>query len=400
MSTELIKIEEFTSLMKSAPDALGKNQKSIANCNSAGQAILDTIQGEGMTDELDAKAAEYLKKVNVTITNMKSRRAPVTQLFDRIRSIFTTDEKAIDPKDKSTIPGKIAAERDRYAALKREEERRKQQEMQRQANIEKERGTYRLAIEQAINTHMSSYFAEQQKNLSHIWESITLATFELKEKSIRGWSTLYPREHFDTFNQDITTYYLDAQTKENIKAEILNNKYSAFSQQYKFDMEDLRQSFIDRLSSKKQELIEEEELRKKDAEAAAKAEAERKQREEEERKQRELEIQQKEHEQQQKAESSIQSAQMNSLFATAAASVTTRTSKAKVTERIKILHPAGFLEIYQMWWINEGQNLTIEELEKIHKKMISFCEKKANSDDEMKIKSKYIRYEEEVKAGK
>lgn len=400
MSTELIKVEEFTSLMKSAPDALGKNQKSIANCNSAGQAILDTIQGEGMTDELDAKAAEYLKKVNVTITNMKSRRAPVTQLFDRIRSIFTTDEKAIDPKDKSTIPGKIAAERDRYAALKREEERRKQQEMQRQANIEKEKGTYRLAIEQAINTHMSSYFAEQQKNLSHIWESITLATFELKEKSIRGWSTLYPREHFDTFNQDITTYYLDAQTKANIKAEILSNKYSAFSQQYKFDMEDLRQSFIDRLSSKKQELIEEEELRKKDAEAAAKAETERKQREEEERKQRELEIQQKEHEQQQKAESSIQSAQMNSLFATAAASVTTRTSKAKVTERIKILHPAGFLEIYQMWWINEGQNLTIEELEKIHKKMISFCEKKANSNDEMKIKSKYIRYEEEVKAGK
>lgn len=400
MSTELIKVEEFTSLMKSAPDALGKNQKSIANCNSAGQSILDTIQGEGMTDELDAKAAEYLKKVNVTITNMKSRRAPVTQLFDRIRSIFTTDEKAIDPKDKSTIPGKIAAERDRYAALKREEERRKQQEMQRQANIEKEKGTYRFAIEQAINTHMSSYFAEQQKNLSHIWESITLATFELKEKSIRGWSTLYPREHFDTFNQDITTYYLDAQTKANIKAEILSNKYSAFSQQYKFDMEDLRQSFIDRLSSKKQELIEEEELRKKDAEAAAKAETERKQREEEERKQRELEIQQKEHEQQQKAESSIQSAQMNSLFATAAASVTTRTSKAKVTERIKILHPAGFLEIYQMWWINEGQNLTIEELEKIHKKMISFCEKKANSDDEMKIKSKYIRYEEEVKAGK
>ena len=399
MSTELIKVEEFTSLMKSAPDALSKNQKSIANCNSAGQAILDTIQGEGMTDELDAKAAEYLKKVNVTITNMKSRRAPVTQLFDRIRSIFTTDEKAIDPKDKSTIPGKIAAERDRYAALKREEERRKQQEMQRQANIEKEKGTYRLAIEQAINTHVSSYFAEQQKNLSHIWESITLATFELKEKSIRGWSTLYPREHFDTFNQDITTYYLDAQTKANIKAEILYNKYSALSQQYKFDMEDLRQSFIDRLSSKKQELIEEEELRKKDAEAAAKAETERKQREEEERKQRELEIQQKEHELQQKAESSIQSAQMNSLFATAA-SVTTRTSKAKVTERIKILHPAGFLEIYQMWWINEGQNLTIEELEKIHKKMISFCEKKANSDDEMKIKSKYIRYEEEVKAGK
>lgn len=40
MSTELIKVEEFTSLMKSAPDALGKNQKSIANCNSAGTGNL------------------------------------------------------------------------------------------------------------------------------------------------------------------------------------------------------------------------------------------------------------------------------------------------------------------------------------------------------------------------
>ena len=32
--------------------------------------------------------------------------------------------------------------------------------------------------------------------------------------------------------------------------------------------------------------------------------------------------------------------------------------------------------------------------------MIYLCEKKSKSDDEMKIKSKYIRYEEEVKAGK
>mgnify|MGYP000827438325 FL=1 len=165
-------------------------------------------------------------------------------------------------------------------------------------------------------------------------------------------------------------------------------------------MEDLRQSFIDRLPSKKQELIEEEELRKKDAEAAAIAEEERKKREEEERKQREFEIRQKELEQQKKAENTAQTSQMNSLFATAAASVSTTVSKAKVTEKIKVLHPAGFLEVYQMWWINEGQNLTIEELGKIHKKMITFCEKKANSGDEMKIKSKYIRYEEEVKAGK
>ena len=90
MATELIKVEEFTSLIKSAPDALSKNKNSIMACNQAGQSILDTIEGEGMTDTLDAKAAEYLKKVSVTIKNMQARRSPITQIFDRIRSIFTS----------------------------------------------------------------------------------------------------------------------------------------------------------------------------------------------------------------------------------------------------------------------------------------------------------------------
>ena len=32
--TDLIKVEEFTTLIQSAPDALSKNQKSISACNS------------------------------------------------------------------------------------------------------------------------------------------------------------------------------------------------------------------------------------------------------------------------------------------------------------------------------------------------------------------------------
>ena len=141
--TDLIKVEEFTTLIQSAPDALSKNQKSISACNSTGQGILDTIEGEGMSDELDAQAAEYLKKVNITIKNMQSRRAPITQIFDRIRSVFTSDEKAIDPKDGKTIPGKIAYARDQYAALKRFEEKKRQEEALRKANIENEKVTYR-----------------------------------------------------------------------------------------------------------------------------------------------------------------------------------------------------------------------------------------------------------------
>ena len=88
---------------------------------------------------------------------------------------------------------------------------------------------------------------------------------------------------------------------------------------------------------------------------------------------------------------------MNTLFSAAAASIAPAAVKAKVTEKIEVLHPQGFLEVYQMWWMKEGNQLPIDELAKIHKKMITYCEKIANKDSE-KITSKYVRYVEEVKA--
>ncbi|WP_455674779.1 hypothetical protein [Phocaeicola sp.] len=397
MANELIKIEEFTSIIKSAPDALQKNIASIANCNKAGQAILDSIDGEGMTDELDAMAADYLKKVSVTLKNMQARRSPITQLFDKIRSVFTSDEKAIDPKDGKTIPGKITYARDQYAAKKRLEEKRRQEEAIRIANVENEKATYRSGLANALYAHYNSYFSQQSDELAKMWESLTLNSFDLKAPIIKGWSLDYPKTHFDMFTRDLPTYYLDAMTKGSIKAEVFRGKYEQYVEEYRFSMEDLRQSYIDRLISKKQELIELDALRRQNAEAAAKAEQEAKEREAQERMEREQEAARQAEEAKKKEAVQSQQATMNSLFSASAATVSSTPVKAKITEKIKVLHPNGFLEIYQKWWFEEGQSLTIEELEKIHKKMITFCEKKANKDDD-RIKSKYIRYEEEVKA--
>ena len=51
-----------------------------------------------------------------------------------------------------------------------------------------------------------------------------------------------------------------------------------------------------------------------------------------------------------------------------------------------------------MLWINEGQTLPVEELEKIFKKMITYCEKQANSKEQKHIESQFISYEADVKA--
>lgn len=398
MSTELIKVEEFAVIMKSAPDSLKKNTSSVAACNNAGQALLDTIEGEGgMNEILDAEVAGYLKKVKVTITKMEERRKPLTQLFDKVRSVFTANEKAIDPKDKSTIPGKLVYARDQYAAKKREDEKKRQAEAIQKANMEKEKETYKAALETAIAAHMDSYFNEQSAQLLDMWERLHINSFDLKEKIIREWPLIYPIEHFNLFAKDFPVYYINAKTKESIKAEAFKGKYDAYAKQYEFDLGDLRQSFVDRLPSKKKELMELETLRITNAKAAENAEKERKEREEAERKQRELEASQREETRKKEAEGASQTAQMGALFATAAASVASAPVNAKITEKIQVLHPSGFVEVYQMWWMNEGKDLTIEELEKIHKKMITFCEKQANKED-AHLSSKYIRYVEDIKA--
>ncbi len=398
MVTDLIKVEEFTSIIQTAPDSLNRNQTSVEKSNQAGQCLLDTIQGAGgLNDALDTEVAKYLDKIRVTKAKMEERRKPLTQLFDQIRRTFTTLESNIDLKDGMTIPGKLSFMRDQYAAKKFAEEKKRKEESLRKANIDNEKVSYKNALELELNRYYNAYFNSQSGDLASAWESITFDNYDIKAKLIRGWSLVYPIEHFNQFRKELTTYYLDAMTKGAIKAEAFSGKYESFSQQYRFDMEDLRQSFIDRLSSKFKELQENEELRKTNAKAAEQAEKERKDREEKERQQRELEAKQKEEKQKIDSLAAAQVGQMNSLFDASAATLAPAPIKAKVTEKIKVLNPAGILEIYQMWWLNEGQSLPIEELEKIHKKMITFCEKKANKED-AHIKSQYVIYEEDVKA--
>ena len=84
-------------------------------------------------------------------------------------------------------------------------------------------------------------------------------------------------------------------------------------------------------------------------------------------------------------------------FGATAAAIQTSIPEAKVTKKISVNNVKGFLEVYQMWFIGEGASLPIAELEKIHKKMITFCEKKANKDQEF-IDSAFVEYVDDVKA--
>ena len=344
MATELIKIDEAKNILSSFPDIMGKNTNSVKKCNEAGQALLDTIEGEGMNETIDQATADYLKKVSVTLKNMDERRKPITQIFDRIRSF------------------------------------------------------YRQIIGDSLLSYFNQYLSSKVSELQGIFSNLTYENFDREVIGITVFQTDYPKSHFDKFSADSATYYISQETKKEIRRNILEGKYEQYAQQYKAKLLNVKQDLTDRIPSKRKELAELEQLRFANAEAAAKAEEVRKQREAAETAKQMEEIKKAEEAAKQEVAMKAQQSSIGSLFAGAAASIAPPPTNAKVKEKIIVLHQQGYLEVFQMWWINEGQTLPVEELEKIFKKMITYCEKQANSKEQKHIESQFISYEADVKA--
>ncbi len=124
------------------------------------------------------------------------------------------------------------------------------------------------------------------------------------------------------------------------------------------------------------------EMAKREAAEAARKEAERLLREQEEAKKAEME----------KANS-----EAVNLFNLARTSGQTYAPKTKVTKKINVTAHSGYMQVMSMWWAKEGCRLSKEELDKIFKKQISFCEKVANKEGEF-IKDPGIQYVDDVKA--
>ncbi|MDY4528229.1 MAG: hypothetical protein SPE11_10010 [Parabacteroides sp.] len=395
-----IQVDEVKTVIQSAPDALQKNSVSVQKCQEAGQSLLDTIESTGgiQEDALDAEVEKYLKRTKVTVDNMNTRRKPITQLLNTLAKTFTSMEAAIDVKSANTVPGRLQRARDDYARRKLEAQKRREEEARRKQQVEQEMGTYRADIASMLESTYVRYIDQQMNRLTNLFNSTTLATYNEQAEQVKNFSTAFDWNDFATHCKDnSTTFYIDAETKKRIKIEVVKTKRTDFAGRYEFEISEMKQSFIDRLPSLKKQLEEQEELRKTNAEAAARAEAERKQQEAEAQMKREQERKRKEEEAKAKAAADRAAAEVQAAFAFGADTQPATPTKAKVKKRIRVLNPQGFLHIYQLWFQREGVNLSMEDLEKVHKKMITYCEKLADKEGET-IQSDLIRYEDEVKA--
>ena len=399
-NNSLIKVEEFNQIMQSAPATLQRNQTSVSACNQAGQALLDTIEAAGgiSSDELDEAVSEYLAKTKVTVENMNKRRKPLTQLLSTISKSFTALESAIDVKSAVTIPFKLQQARNRYAARKIEEQKRREEEARRVQMAENEKAQYKTDITLLLENTYANYVSRHINALNSMYNHATLATYndvcrQIREANVTFSWTDFVNNVKDTFQ----TFYMDAATRSSIKNEVASIKKAEYAERYSFELGDLKQSLIDRLPSLRKQLEEQEELRRTNAEEAARQEELRKKEQQEQLRKQEEECKRLEDEAKAKAATEKAAAEVQAAFDFSAASMPSTPTKAKVKKKIQITNPQGFLQVYQMWFTREGINMSMEDLEKVHKKMITYCEKVVNKDGEQ-IQSAFVKYVDDVTA--
>lgn len=397
MSSELaiIKQENIQSIVSAAPQSYSDNKLSCERCISAGQSILNTITASGgMTDELDKEAALFIEKARKTVKKMNEKRSPVTKLFDDIRREFTVIENAIDPTKADTIPYKLQQYRNQYAAKKRAEEEKRRQEEYKRQQAEQARVKLRQDIEGDFKTQFQTYLNQSINWLTAKDSSVTLENYNTVYSEVKNFSASLPADWLQNLHTLIRIPgNVSVDELRQIETDTKERLGKQFTEQYTAEIQDNKDFILDRLPSKKANL---ERIAQADAADAARAKAEMEERQRKEAKEREAERKRREEEEKQKAEMARQQAEMSGLFAEQA-SMQNYQPKVKVTQKIELLNPEGIMPILSMWWSKEGCTLSAEELSKLFKKQITFCEKLANKDN-VYIENESVQYIDDVKA--
>lgn len=398
MTTEITVFEpqNFGSVVKAAPQAYNENRISHERCLACGQQLLQRIQAEGMSDELDQEVAVFIERARKTVRKMNAKRSAVTQLFDSVRSAYTSLENEVDPAKKGTVPAQLQDLRNRYAAKKREEfeaeQRRRQLEQAKAADKTK----YAADVEEDYKRQFNGLLAKTLNGIVELDKSVTLDSYDAALAAVKGISDQLPQEWFAALRASVLLpSALSPDEARTVAAEAKQNLAKRFSEQYAFEVSANRTDILDRLPSKRKEL---QRIAKANAEEAERIKQQMAERERREAEQRERERAQREAKEKAAAELAAQKQEMDSLFSDAQI-MSQHQPKTSVKKRINVLNPEGFMQVVGMWWAQCGCTLTVAELEKIFSKQLTFCNKLANDKaNAVFIKSEHIEYIDEIKA--
>lgn len=373
-----------------AKDIIAQNIASNEKAKEVAKILLAKIENTPISDTpevrfLDEECKTFLGKISKTISAMTDRRKPITQAFDQIRKHFTELENELKTGEEIQA---IQNFRNAFArhiaeiAAKEEEARRIK------AATEQERIEMRAYFKQAFTKGLVNTLSLAYDSLEEIFNSITLQNCELKKDELKNFSSeykpatfSYPYRNYITKEEEIAIY-----------EEIASSKSAKNELEYNEKITEKIRYYLDRVDSKKQELLEIAQANAAEKERLAKEAEERAKREAEEKIQELLNFTQK---QQTSIKAEKTEAYLNTLFDQ---NYSAPEANVKKTLSIEVSNPAGYGQIFMFWFEREGKNLPNEKIEKKSiAQMKKFCEDIANKDGEI-ITSNFITYKEVVTA--
>jgi len=398
----VIRQQDIDLIGTSLPDAYAQGVQSHDKCLAVGQQLLDEVQKIGMSDDLDQKIAKYINASKATVKKVNDLRSPATKLFDQFKKVFTTMEADIDPTKSGSIPNQLQAVRNQYAAKKLEEENRRRQEEARRQQHDRDLQQFRSDCEEELRRAFSLYLNNNVKRITEVFGKVSLANYSESERVIKN----YPSELPDAWDQMLTSLVRQPITCTSeelggVRSEVRASLMDQFKEDFRNRIEETRDDYGLRLSSKKTEL---EAIAKKEAEDAAEAErlkAEMKAREEAEAAAREAELRAKEEADRKAKEAQDAMNEMGSLFDEAKQSVSVYRPKTSVKKKINLLGKEGILPIIGLW-VNDAisnPDVTTDDIAKEFKKQITFAEKLANdASSPVFVENEFVEYVNDVKA--
>lgn len=377
--------ENMAAIISEAPTVLQSNKNSSSRCMEFGAGLYEKVCEEGMNDELDAEVANYIERSRKTVKAMNERRSAVTKLFDTIRSEFTSLENKIDPAKGGSIAYSLQALRNQYAKRKHEEDERKRREKL----MELERAAARNRLENDIETYMREGVTKEIREACSLMEE--------KYNGVNQDNCVEVEEYINSQPEKLSDNIVSSlieKKPENITSEeythiceiVLSRIWDSLSELYESEIRKAKTYFVTLIPDKLKFLS------SKDNVNAEQEEIERHQRE-----QREAELKKLEEEQKEILKKNEAKKEMDALFSQSQASVSIDGSKVKVSKKIVLSDAKGILPIISMWWSKEGCNLSVDELTKMFKKQITFCERIANKSDEL-IMDDSVSYVDNVTA--
>lgn len=451
-NNELAVIENSLEVLKAGPSILITNRNRMEKAIMVGNNILQAIKEHGMSPELDERANNYLANCSKALKEMKEGRAELTQIMDELKKMFTKIENDLDAKKDGTIPAQIQKERDEYAKQLALEKKRKEEESAKAAAKSKEEIEIRTSIGKAINDQLINSLSRKKNAIINAFNSITLETFSAKQEGLINMSTTVESDVLANsidvnFFSIKTVFHDEAEVEAIVNAVMQAFDYNSFiTSVWEVQLQTLKQELIDKLPSKKAELEEakrladeaekarlkaEEEERLRQAEIAKADEAEKKRLQEEARiakeaadkRQAELKAQQEAAEAEKlkreqedadriareaedakkKAEQEAEIKKQGEITMTlfeqeAAIADAPQSPETRQGYEITVLHPAGWVQIFQLWFETEGKNLPVDKIGNTKMDQMKAWAEKHTHKNNVKIESKFIKYEESFKA--